>query len=131
MVEVFSLLEKCPEMLIANALRSLSALFKDLKLGKMRQGERLPKQGANAPVEFASSQRVDANPGLREDFVRRVLQMDWAFISDESSLWDFHGELSNAELQERINDVYGVDVSDIESGNVADILKRITDVQQR
>ncbi len=57
--------------------------------------------------------------------------MDWAFISDESSLWDFHGELSNAELQERINDVYGVDVSDIESGNVADILKRITDVQQR
>jgi hypothetical protein len=56
---------------------------------------------------------------------RRVLRLDWAWISDESSLWDFHHQETNAALVAKIREVYGVDVSDIESANLADILDRI------
>jgi hypothetical protein len=67
----------------------------------------------------------DAHPDLTEDFVRRVLNLDWAWISDESSLWDFHASDDNGALIARINEVYGVDVSDIESAKLCEILERI------
>ena len=51
--------------------------------------------------------------------------MDWAWISDESSLWDFHGELTNDHLYAKIKEVYGVDVSDIESARLWMIFRRI------
>jgi hypothetical protein len=62
---------------------------------------------------------------LADDFIRRVLNKDAVWISDESSLWDFHRQDTNAALVAKIREVYGVDVSDIESGNLADILDRI------
>ena len=68
-------------------------------------------------LEFASRTRVSAHPELVEDFTRRVLNLDWAFISDESSLWDFHEAGTNGALIARIKEVYGVDVSDIESAS--------------
>jgi hypothetical protein len=76
-------------------------------------------------LEFASRTRVSAHPELVEDFTRRVLNLDWAFISDESSLWDFHEAGTNGALIARIKEVYGVDVSDIESAKLAEILERI------
>ncbi len=75
--------------------------------------------------EFAQRKRVGAHAELAEDFTRRVLNLDWAFISDESSLWDFHEDLANEALTTRIKEVYGVDVSDIESAKLPDILERI------
>ena len=76
-------------------------------------------------LEFAPRQRVSAHPELAEDFIRRVLNLDWAYISDESSLWDFHGAGTNGALIARIEEVYGVDVSDIESAKLPEILERI------
>jgi hypothetical protein len=76
-------------------------------------------------LEFAPRKRVSARPELAEEFTRRVLNLDWAFISDESSLWDFHEAGTNEALIARIKEVYGVDVSDIESANLAEILERI------
>ena len=77
------------------------------------------------PIEFAPQDRVDAHPALLDDFIHRVLEMEGAFISDESSLWDFHMDMNNDDLLTRIKRVYGVDVSNIESGNIAMILERI------
>jgi len=62
---------------------------------------------------------------LADDFIRRVLQLDWAWVSDESRLWDFHHLETNAAIVAKIREVYGVDVSDIESANLTDILDRI------
>jgi hypothetical protein len=76
-------------------------------------------------IEFAPQDRVDAHPALQDDFVHRVLELEGAFISDESSLWDFHMDMNSHELLDRIKRLYGVDVSDIESQNIADILDRI------
>jgi len=86
----------------------------------------LPRPGTKVPVEFAASVRVDQHSELAKDFVKRVLNLDCAWISDESSLWDFHGDETNETLTEKIRHVYGVDVSDISSGNLADIFDRIS-----
>ncbi|MBZ5549345.1 MAG: hypothetical protein LAO22_15535, partial [Acidobacteriia bacterium] len=75
-------------------------------------------------------ERVSAHPELAEDFVYRVLELDWAWISDESSLWDFHRDETNDALISRIKEVYGVDVSDIQSARLSEILERIATRQK-
>jgi hypothetical protein len=77
-------------------------------------------------MEFAASHRVDQHFELAKDFFKRVLEVDGAWISDESSLWDFHGDETNDALVGKIHRIYGVDVSDISDGNLADIFDRIT-----
>ena len=62
---------------------------------------------------------------LRDDFIHRVLEIQWTFLSDESSLWDFHELESNDELNGKILAAYGIEVSDIANGNIAAILQRI------
>jgi hypothetical protein len=85
----------------------------------------LPRPGTKVPIEFAASERVSQHSELGKDFVKRVLGVDWAWISDESSLWDFHENETNQNLTDKIRNIYGVDVSDISSGNLADIFDRI------
>jgi len=85
----------------------------------------LPRPGTKVPIEFATTERVGQHSELAKDFVKRVLDIDWAWISDESSLWDFHGDESNGNMTDKIRDIYGVDVSDISDGNLADIFDRI------
>jgi len=85
----------------------------------------LPRPGTKVPIELAANERVGRHPELAKDFVKRVLDVDWAWISDESSLWDFHGDDTNESLTNKIRDIYGVDVSDISDGNLADIFDRI------
>jgi hypothetical protein len=87
----------------------------------------LPRPGTRVPIEFAATERVGQHSELATDFIRRVLDLDWAWISDESSLWDFHGDETNKSLTDKIERVYGVDVSDVSSGNLADIFDRIRD----
>jgi|SRR5579872_164892 len=108
-----------------DAMRELAAQFESVKAERQREGRPLPRPGTAVPIQFAARERVGAHPELADDFVRRVLGLDWAWISDDSSLWDFHTDETSDALFEKIKDVYGVDVSDIESGNLAQILDRI------
>jgi hypothetical protein len=107
------------------ALQELQKRFATAKAEKAKDGKKLPRPGAHVEIEFASRERVNVHAELTEDFIRRVLNMDWAFISDESSLWDFHSSDDNQDLIAKINEVYGVDVSDIESAKLWQILDRI------
>jgi len=59
-----------------------------------------------------------------------VLNLEWAWISDESSLWDFHGDENNEALVARIKEIYGVDVSDIQAAKLSEILERIATQRQ-
>jgi hypothetical protein len=77
------------------------------------------------PIEFAATEQVDAYPELTDDFIRRVLGLEWAFISDGSSLWDFCTGQSLNAFYTRIEELYGVDVSDITSANLTRILSKI------
>lgn len=103
------------------ALAALQRNFENFKAS----GRKLPRPGMSVPMEFAQSTRLDMHPDLKADFVRRVLDLPWAFLSDESSLSDFHEDETNEVLVKKIQSIYGVDVSDIASGNLADILERI------
>lgn len=107
------------------AKADLAINFEAAKVERQRQGKRVPRPGVSEPIQFASQERVGAHPELADDFIRRVLQLEWAWISDESSLWDFHTDEDNRVLLDRINEVYGVDVSDIESAKLFMILDRI------
>jgi hypothetical protein len=87
----------------------------------------LPRPGTRVPIELASQEQISRYWELEEDFVTRVLQLDGAWMSDESSLWDFHGEEDNGEYYRRIKEVYGVDVSDVPGALIAAILAKIAE----
>ena len=93
--------------------------------------ETMPRPGTHVPIQFASTERVQADPALLEDFIQRVLlfsRNDPVFISDESSLHDFGDAAKVQELVTRIREVYSIDVAGIaeDSGNIAEILERIS-----
>jgi len=113
------------------AKAALADAFKSAKAERLQRGKPLPRPGTSVPIEFAAQERVNQDPDFKEEFVRRVIGLEWAWISDESSLSDFHTEETNDSMVKKIMDIYGVDVSDIESGNVARILERITSSRLR
>jgi len=107
----------------AEALEKLGANFAQRKA----QATPLPRPGTSVPLSFASDDRIRRHEALAVDFFDRILGLryDECFVSDESSLWDFHGEESNAHLHRRVVVTYGVDLSDLETAVIADILERI------
>jgi hypothetical protein len=107
------------------AIRKLEVLFESRKALKLESREPVPRPGTRVSIQFASSARVDSHGSLKQDFIQRVLKVEWAFISDETELIHFTGDQDTSEFVERIREVYGVDVSDIESGSVSEILDRI------
>jgi hypothetical protein len=80
------------------------------------------------PIQFAPTTRVSADIALHDDFIIRVLGFapgSPVFISDQSALGDFGDEAYAAQLQKKIFEIYGVDVSDIKGGVLCDIFDRI------
>jgi hypothetical protein len=112
------------------AQEELEKRFAAERVERAKIGKPFPRPGTHVPIEFASRQRVDAHPELAEDFIRRVLNLDWAWLSDESFLWDFHSSDDNTKLIAKIKEVYGVDVSDIASARLSEILERIASQQR-
>jgi hypothetical protein len=112
------------------SLQKLQSSFAAAKAERARTRRPLPRPGTRVPIEFASQERVSAHPELAEDFIRRVLALECAWISDESSLWDFHHDETNDILLAKVMEVYGLDVSDIESARLSEILERIASVQK-
>jgi hypothetical protein len=112
------------------ALSDLHSSFASRKAMLRDNGEPLPRPGSKVPIQFASQERVNAHPDLTQDFIERVLGLDGAFISDESSLWDFHSDATNEILLAKIKEVYGVNVEDIQSARICEILDRIAEAQK-
>jgi hypothetical protein len=91
--------------------------------------QELPRPGTGRPLEisYASQEQITKLEHIAEKFFPAILDMAYedCLITDESSLWDFHGDETNDEYYRRILDQYTVDVSDIQSGNLVEILRRI------
>jgi hypothetical protein len=106
------------------------AAFADLKAKlqtvKEEKGS-LPRPGTGLPIEFAPTGLVNLHWNIAEDFFQKVLEKNYdeCWISDQSSLWDFHVEDSNQHLHEKVWQCYRVDISDIEDGNLVKIFERI------
>ena len=91
-------------------------------------GVSFPRPGKRVPIKFASTERVDRYPDIAERFLREIVgftSKSPVFISDQSSLGDFSIGDGAKEYVKKIRQVFGIDVTDIESGNLADIFERI------
>jgi hypothetical protein len=93
------------------------------------EGQSMLRPGMEASMDRPSSNRTNAHPELRDDFIGCGLGLKWALLSDDSSLWNFHCRESNDALYEKIVECYGVEVSDIKSGNISAIIGRIAQHQ--
>jgi hypothetical protein len=91
----------------------------------------MPRPGTRVPITFASQERIAAHSALTQEFLESVLGHGEAWISDESSLWDFALGHSLDDYYTKIRSLYGVDVSDIPGGNLAEILERIAKSKQK
>jgi hypothetical protein len=80
---------------------ALEKLRKSLDWRKA-ENKKLPRPGTGLPIEFASRIRIDRHAELAEDFTKRVLGLEWAWISDQSSLWDFHVDEDHQVLVRRV-----------------------------
>lgn len=80
-------------------------------------------------IEFAPTAGINMFLETAEDFMRRVFGFDPGeyLITDESSLFDFTGvdEKELSHIHKKIQEVYHLDVSDVESGNLLTIFMRI------
>jgi hypothetical protein len=101
--------------------------LRDVLRFRRANGMSLPRPGTRVPIEFASDKHIVQFEDLSHEFVTRILEIEWAWLTDESSLWDFHTEVTNDLLNQRISEVYGVDVSDVPNANIAGILKKIAE----
>jgi hypothetical protein len=90
------------------------------------------KRESARQIELASTLEVDKFEYIASDFFPRILDLDRndCLITDESSLWDFHGEESNGPFYSKILEAYGIDVSDVDRGNLAKIFQRIAEARQ-
>jgi hypothetical protein len=89
-------------------------------------------KGGTLKIEFASTKEIGLYEEIAADFLERIFDMDRrsCLISDESSLWDFRTDQSRKTIWRRIQETYGLDVSDVTDGNLVTIFKRI-DWQRR
>jgi len=88
----------------------------------------MPRPGSYVPIEFASTDRVDFDPQLRDDFISNVLgfsREDPVFISDQSSICDFGDDERIQEIRTKIREIYGVEITKPEPVYIADVFDSI------
>ncbi len=107
------------------ARAELKQMFERVRQNRAKEGKMAVRPGRKVNIEFASQEKVSSDPALSDDFIERILGLEGAWISDESSLWDFHTEQTNDHFFAKIREVYGVDVSDIEGARLWAIFERI------
>ena len=80
-------------------------------------------------IEMASTAGIGMFERIAEEFMLTIFGFEAGdyLITDESSLRDFVGvdELRLTDIQQKIRGVYGLDVSDLKSGNLLEIFVKI------
>jgi hypothetical protein len=77
------------------------------------------------PIEFASRDKIEPLQHLADRFIEDIFGVKGAFVTDESSLWDFESKDDLSAIHKKIREKYGVDVRDVREGNLVEILTRI------
>lgn len=90
----------------------------------------LPRPGVRVPIVFASTSAINRHKLIARHFFTKILNRDFdqCFISDKSSVWDFPE--ADDQIYNRIQQAYGIDVSDIKSGNFVELFERLSSAQQ-
>ncbi|HTD37807.1 MAG TPA: hypothetical protein VK669_09850 [Candidatus Limnocylindrales bacterium] len=91
------------------------------KFEKRRKEKPLPRPGTSEPIEIAASDRIEAFGALLDEFIERVLQSEWVFLSDESTLYDF----PDPDVKRRIMLLYGIDPDRLPDQRIVTVLDAI------
>ena len=80
-------------------------------------------------VELASTMGIERLENIADDFMLNIFgfEPEEYLITDQSSLHDFVGvdDMEFVDILARIRDLYRLDVADLPSGNLLEILKRL------
>ncbi len=108
------------------AMSNLECRFNNYRVGD----EPLPRPGTRAQTPPGSISEIEAYEILAMDFFKHILDTNYynCVLSDSASLGDFVPDVGyHLKIEQR----YGVDVSDIQSGSLVKILQRIWDQTDR
>ena len=86
------------------------------------------------PIEFAPAISFNSEKELLNDFKERILgfsRSDSVYISYFSSLSDFADDEAVEGMIEKISDIYGIEVADMDSDNIYRILEKIMNRYKR
>ena len=110
---------------------ALSNLKQHLDEYKRQHGV-APRPGTRVQLQWAPTCEIEKHVPIARDFFHRILGMDFdaCFVTDRSSLWDFPDTEDEAVAFAKIKQAYGTDVSDIRSGNLAEIFSRLEEHTQ-
>ena len=102
-----------------------SEAFKDLEdsfIKYKNANHRLPRPGAEVPIQFASTNQIEQLEDIAVDFFPAILGYDFhgIFVSDESSVFDFG--VDEQEIIAAINTRYGLQLTTLADGNIVRIL---------
>lgn len=101
----------------------------ETRLADLREtGASLPRPGRGLPLEFTSSSVVERHEDLARDLFSQILDINYdeCFISDQSSLYDFvFNESQASELADRIESLYQIELPDRQTLLVSEILEVI------
>ncbi len=102
------------------ALANLECKFNTYKIGPGP----LPRPGTRAERQPENQQELEAYEIIAVDFFGNILKTNFysCVLSDEASLHDF---LPGDDYSEQITSRYGIEISDIRSGNLVKIFRRI------
>ena len=81
-------------------------------------------------LEMAPSEGIEGYRDLAFQLILRVFGIDAMLLTDESSLWDFcdfgsHDSDTEQQVFAKIKEIYDLDVSDIQDGNLLAVCQRI------
>lgn len=114
------------------AYENLEENFNNIKILNKNNNEPMPRPGCKVPIKYASAERMNSDPELRDEFITEILQIelnDFLFISDSSTLEYFADEDEDIEkYKNRIFQRYGVKVEEFLI--IADIIQKIKDIRK-
>jgi hypothetical protein len=107
---------------------SRSAAYDALQksLASHEAAEALPRPGSEVPIKWAPAILSQSYQAFGREFVRRIFGYEDVMFTDMSSLSDLLGDKSLDEIYDKIRIIYGVDVSDIDEGNLVQVLARVS-----
>jgi hypothetical protein len=108
----------------SDAYRMLEKSFESCSKNRTNK----PRPGKKVKIEFASTEGIEKNNELIDEFIENILGFtvdEPVFISDESSLWDFTSGSTIDGYFKKIKEYYGLDLSKIQKGNIREILDKV------
>lgn len=115
----------------------MRAPYLEVTFPNMSDDDRIIRSGPfkGKKIEMASTAGIDLFEAIAEEFMSRIFGFEPGeyLITDESSLTDFIGvaDMELADIQQKIRDVYELDVSGLATANLLEIFVRIDERQSR